>query len=198
MKIYTRTGDCGKTSLNDGRRIDKSCIIFDVLGELDELNSRIGVACGHSSANYLCIRVLREAQCKIQDINDIISTIDKRGRKLPIVTIDDVSKLEDRIDNYDSISPKLNQFILPGVTELDASIHMCRTQVRKVERKMWSLQDELSIVTDEKGNPVDLGEVSIDPNILKYINRLSDFFFSLARYTCHKSENMDCLTDDFS
>jgi cob(I)alamin adenosyltransferase len=195
MKTYTRTGDCGKTSFNDGRRIDKNCIIFDVIGELDELNSRIGVACGHSSANYLFIRVLREAQCKI---HDIIATIDKRGQKLPKITIDDVSKLEDRIDNYDSISPKLNKFILPGVTELDASIHMCRTQTRKVERKIWSLHQELSIIIDEKGNPVDLGDVNIDPNILKYINRLSDFFFSLARYTCHKSENMDCFTDDFS
>jgi cob(I)alamin adenosyltransferase len=197
MKIYTRTGDGGKTSLYDGRRIAKNCVVFDVLGELDELNSRIGVACGYASANYLYLNVLRDVQCKIQDINAIIATIDKRGKKLPVITPDDVSKLEASIDNYDSITPRLTKFIIPGVTELDASIHMCRTQARKAERKMWSLHDELSILTDEKGNPVDLGEVNIDPTILKYVNRLSDFFFSLARYVCHKSGSPDCFVDDF-
>ena len=198
MKIYTKTGDNGKTSLYDGRRIDKKSVVFDVIGEVDELNSRLGVACSLCENNYLYSRVLREVQCKLQDINSIIATIDKTGKMLSNITDDDVNTLETRIDNYTSVTPKLKKFILPGVTQLDAIIHMCRTQTRKVERYMWQLHDELSIIQDEKGNNIDLGDVRIDPIIFKYINRLSDFFFAFSRYICFKSLNEDCFADDYS
>lgn len=198
MKIYTKTGDSGKTSLYDGRRIDKNSVVFEVIGEVDELNSRIGVACSLCESNYLYSRVFREVQCKLQDINSIIATIDKTGKKLPVITEDDVVTLETRIDNYTSVTPKLKKFILPGVTQLDAVIHTCRTQTRKVERCLWNLHEELSIIQDEKGNNIDMGDVQIESSIFKYINRLSDFFFAFSRYVCFKSLSEDCFADDYS
>jgi cob(I)alamin adenosyltransferase len=185
MKIYTKTGDGGKTSL------------YEVIGEIDELNSRLGVACSLCENNYLYGRVLREVQCKLQDINSIIATIDKTGKKLPSITEVDVQTLEGRIDNYTSCTPKLKKFILPGVTRFDASLHMCRTQARKVERGLWHLHEESSVIQDEKGNEIDTGIVQVDPVIFRYINRLSDFFFAFSRYACHKTHSEDCFADDF-
>jgi cob(I)alamin adenosyltransferase len=197
MKIYTKTGDSGKTSLYDGRRVSKNCIIFDTLGELDELNVRIGVACTFSETNYLYTNLLRTIQCKIQDVNAIIATVNKEGKKLPVITEDDVKRLETCIDNYDGITPKLTKFILPGVTKLDAQLQTCRTQTRKVERLLLSLNDINATLVDEKGNEVNLEIVKVDPVILKYFNRLSDFFFSFARYVCHKDNCADCFIDDY-
>lgn len=196
MKIYTKTGDKGKTSLYDGRRIAKNSVIFEVLGEMDELNARIGVACSMSETNYLYTNLLRSIQCKIQDVNAIIATVDKEGRTLPIVTEEDVERLEKCIDDYDTFTPKLRKFIIPGVTKLDAQIHLCRTQARKVERMLWELNDEVSILKDEKGNDVDIGSVQIDPVILRYFNRLSDFFFGFARYICYKDGSSDCFEEE--
>ena len=197
MKIYTKTGDTGKTSLYDGRRIAKNSVIFDALGEMDELNARIGVACSLSETNYLYTNLLRTIQCKIQDINAIIATVNKENKKLPIVDEADVSRLETCIDNNDTITPRLTKFILPGVTKLDAQLHVCRTQARKVERMLWYLNDEECVLKDERGRDVDIGSVVIDPVILKYFNRLSDFFFAFARYVCHKDNCEDCFVDTY-
>jgi len=197
MKIYTKTGDTGKTSLYDGRRIDKASVVFDVIGEVDELNARLGVAAVACKNNCIVSTIIREIQCKTQDINSILATIDKTGKTLPSITEDDVTALEKRIDDYSMVMPKLTAFILPGVSELDAHLHMCRTQARKCERALFNLNRCEDVLLDHKNREVDIGGLTVDPVILKYVNRLSDFLFALARYTCHVGGCKDAFVKDY-
>lgn len=196
MKIYTKTGDKGTSSLYDGNRISKNSVIFETIGEIDELTSRIGMACASSSNNYLATQLLRKVQCKLQDINSIVATIDTTGKTLPEINDDDVVFLESKIDEFEKFNDSLNAFILPGVTVLDSQLHFCRTQARKVERMLWNLQNDDSIVVAEKGETVDIGKVHFNTSLLKYVNRLSDFFFAFARYICKKQGEKDCFVTD--
>lgn len=198
MKIYTKTGDNGKTSLYDGRRIDKNTVVFDVIGELDELTARLGMAVALCDVNHHVANVLRTIQCKIQDINSILATIDKEGKKLPSISEEDVKYLETHIDDYSMVTPKLKAFILPGVTKVDAQIHLCRTQARKCERGLFGINKTEEVLLDHRGKDVDLSELVIDPVILKYVNRLSDLMFAMSRYLCHTSGCKDVFISDFS
>ncbi len=188
MKIYTRSGDEGNSSLYDGSRISKSEIFFDVLGELDELSSRIGflssLLSSNDNLNYIFI-FLRIIQGKIQDINTIIATI-KTKKVLPKITDYDILLIEQQIDNIEKNNEPLTKFILPGVTQLDSQSHLCRTQTRKVERYLWKLHNSKDNIIKTNG-VIELKEIVIDSLITSYINRLSDFFFVLARFLC-KSE----------
>lgn len=196
MKIYTKTGDKGTSSLYDGNRISKNSVIFQTIGEIDELTSRIGITCALSSSNYLVVELLRKIQCKLQDINSIVATVDVKGRKIPEINEDDVLFIEKKIDEFEKFNDSLKAFILPGVTVVDSHLHFCRTQARKVERMLWSLQNDESVVVAERGKTVDIGTVQFNPNLLKYVNRLSDFFFSFARYICKKEGETDCFVSD--
>jgi len=196
MKIYTKTGDKGTSSLYDGNRISKNSVIFETIGEIDELTSRIGMACASSSNNYLATQLLRKVQCKLQDINSIVATIDTTGKTLPEINEDDVVFLESKIDEFEKFNDSLTAFILPGVTVLDSQLHFCRTQARKVERMLWNLQNDDSIVVADKGKTVDIGKVQFNSSLLKYVNRLSDFFFAFARYICKKQGEKDCFVSD--
>jgi len=196
MKIYTKTGDKGTSSLYDGRRISKHSTLFETIGEIDELTSRIGMACASSQSNYLVSELLRKVQCKLQDINSIVATVDKTGRKLPEINEEDVVFLESKIDEFEKFNDPLTAFILPGVTVLDSQLHSCRTQSRKVERMLWFLQSDDSVVEAERGKKVDIGTVEFNPSLLKYVNRLSDFFFAFARYICKKQGEKDCFVSD--
>jgi cob(I)alamin adenosyltransferase len=191
MKIYTKTGDKGFTSLYDGSRTKKNEIFFEVLGELDELTSRIGMICAlmkeKSPTRDKIYNFLRKIQGKIQDINTIIATI-KNKKNMPNITEEDVIEIESFIDELDNNLPKLTKFILPGVVELDAQCHLCRTQTRKVERFLWKLETSMNEITIKRAGVqqiLDLSTISIsNSNIPEYINRLSDFFFTLARWFC--------------
>lgn len=192
MKVYTRTGDKGITSLYDGKRIAKNSLFFEVLGEIDELSSRIGVLCASLTGATLSvepIQQLRVIQGILQDINSIIATVDPNGRTLPFVTADDITKIETFIDTMEGSNPKLTKFILPGVTISDSHAHMCRTQTRKVERRLWEMHNSNEYVeifkVSGQDSYIDLSEVEIHEHIFKYVNRLSDYFFVLARYICH-------------
>jgi cob(I)alamin adenosyltransferase len=182
MKIYTRSGDEGNSSLYDGSRISKSEIFFDVLGELDELSSRIGFLSSLLSSNDSLLIFLRVIQGKIQDINTIIATI-KTKKVLPKITADDILLLEQQIDNLEQNNEPLTKFILPGVTQLDSQSHLCRTQARKVERYLWKLHNSKDNIIKTNGI-IELKEIAIDNSITSYVNRLSDFFFVLARFLC--------------
>lgn len=168
MKIYTKTGDKGQTSFYDGSRALKCAINFDVVGEVDELSSRIGLLCsliGEEDSG-----ILRRIQAILQDINSHIATIDKKKCSLPELSYDVVASLEVAIDSMEKVNPKLTKFILPGVMQTDAQAHLCRTQTRKVERRIIELYNLIpGIVPDV---------------VLQYINRLSDFFFVFARWLC--------------
>jgi cob(I)alamin adenosyltransferase len=196
MKIYTKTGDKGKTSSYDGKILPKEAIIFQIIGEIDELSSRIGMACSHCT-QYLIQKQLRTIQSVLQNINTNIATIDKHKKTIPEIQITLVEHLEKQIDSMEKNNSPLTKFILPGVTVLDSFLHSCRTQTRKCERLICQLNSEQSLLQDSSGDHNVLGNMAVDSNILKYINRLSDFFFVMARYVCKNSNEPDCFLDEF-
>ena len=144
MKVYTKTGDQGETSLYDGSRAPKYAINFEVLGEIDELSSRIGMLCA-----YMTDKKLRKIQRTLQDFNSHIATIDQESKRLPELSPDLVTELEASIDEMEKENTKLTKFILPGVTNFDAQAHLCRTQARKAERALAVLHStsEVLVVT---------------------------------------------------
>ena len=192
MKVYTKTGDTGKTSFYDGNRASKFSINFEVLGEMDELSSRIGLLCVYCPKNTM----LRKIQRTIQDFNTYIATVDKENKVLPPLEDNLVSEIESCIDEMELENTKLTKFILPGVILADAQAHLCRTQARKAERCVIFLQSADSVIEMTNGGKhvcLDLSEFTIPDIILKYMNRLSDFFFVFARWICRQEGHDDFL-----
>lgn len=175
-KLYTKKGDKGNTSLYDGSVCSKSNPIFDLLGDLDELGSHIGLLC--SKLGSYNGDKLREIQVKLLDIGSNIAVLDETKRKrVPKIESSDVEKIENWIDECEEKNGKLTEFLLLGVFTDDAQCHVCRSVSRRVERNMWKLNGmRYDVPNKEKYYIVD-----IDENILKYMNRLSDFFFALSR-----------------
>lgn len=163
MKIYTKTGDKGQTSLFDGTRVDKDNLRVESYGTLDELNSYIGLCTNYATDNDK--EILRNIQIKLFAISAELATqdFDKYQNK---VTECDVSKLEKIIDSYIEKIDKMDAFIVPGTSLISANLHIARTICRKAERRI------LSLSKIEKVNPL----------LLKYINRLSDVIYAVARY----------------
>jgi len=182
-KIYTKTGDKGKTSLLNGERVEKCSIHTETMGSLDELNTRIGLLCAFITKEYLeyPVSFLRDIQGNLQKINSYIAC-----SKLPepnfLSDLSDIDKvLENEIDILENENTPLTKFILPGVTVTDAQAHSCRTQARDAERQLIKFRNIL-------------GEKCIVPeSVFKYMNRSSDYFFVLARWLCHMSGNEDCF-----
>lgn len=180
MKIYTKTGDKGTTGLLDGSRVNKSSVYTETLGSVDELTSRIGVLC--STIEDYPLEFLREIQGNLQRINSYIASPNKKAEFLVDLTgIDEILEVE--IDRLDNELPKLTKFILPGVTVADAHSHSCRTQARCTERQVRNYSDVVSETEPHK----------LPEDIFRYLNRLSDYFFVLARWICHTSGNEDAF-----
>lgn len=168
MKIYTKTGDDGTTSLFGGKRVQKFDERVDTYGEIDELNSVIGIALAFISSNEVENDLLY-VQSKLFEIGALIATPDDDRSKLKGINDiqeDDVALIEKRIDYYEKLLPKLKSFILPGGTKSSSFLHFARTVCRRCERKIVKF-------AFEKGKY---------QNLIKYFNRLSDFLFVLARY----------------
>jgi cob(I)alamin adenosyltransferase len=179
MPIYTKTGDKGKTSLFSGKRVWKSDTRIEAYGTLDELNSVIGI--------ILSIKIKRTKESKyieqlllgiqndifpicsyLADLPDVISDINLNKR---------IKQFEKEIDFMTKKLPVLYNFILPGGGEMGAHLHLARTVSRRAER---------SIINLHKKEKVDI-------RVIQYVNRLSDLFFTLARYanyTEHKKETI--------
>lgn len=165
MKIYTKKGDKGQTSLIGGRKIEKDSIRVEAYGTIDELNSYIGLCINYLEKNE-DKEVLRKIQRKLFDVGAELSTIDYEKSK-NITKDEDVLELEKLIDLYTEKIEKINDFIVPGTSLSAANLHIARTICRRAERRILTLSKE------DKINPV----------LLKYINRLSDFLYILARYS---------------
>jgi cob(I)alamin adenosyltransferase len=165
MKLYTRTGDKGKTSIIGGR-VDKDDIRVEAYGTVDEVNCSVGqVMTELDEVTFKDVLVdLEKIQHELFDCGgDLANISDKVEFKLEKETIE---YLEKRIDEYIQEAPELERFILPGGTKPSASIHIARTVTRRAERLVVTLMKN-----DEK-----------TPELaLKYLNRLSDYFFALAR-----------------
>ena len=161
-KIYTRTGDGGDTSLVDGRRVAKHSRRPAAFGEVDEANSVIGLTRLHTSDD--ADEMLGRIQNDLFDLGADLAT--PEGDSLALrITGDQVTRLETEIDDMNSSLEPLKSFILPGGTEAAAWLHLARTVVRRAERRMTELATE-EVVND---------------TAMKYVNRLSDHLFVLAR-----------------
>jgi len=183
-KIYTFTGDNGETGLVSGTRVSKSDERIAMYGEVDELNSRLGyvVALMRAEKDYSReINFLESIQSALFDLgSNLAIEAEKRAEwKLPTLTAQTLETLEGEIDWIDAGLDPLKNFILPGGTVLAAAIHLCRTSARCVERKMVAF--ELS--TGEE----------LPAQGLKYVNRLSDYFFVLARSINKKNGQSESL-----
>jgi len=165
MKVYTKTGDKGKTSLIGGKKVSKADLRIESYGTIDELNSFIGLLKDHE-ANSERQEILKEIQDNLFVIGSVLATVPGYTKfKLPDVTEEHVQLLEREIDLMEESLPDLKYFILPGGHQAVSLAHVCRTVTRRGERSVIRLDHE------EPVNPV----------ILRYLNRLSDYFFVLGR-----------------
>ena len=175
MKIYTKTGDGGTSQLYNGQRKSKDVITFQALGDTDELNSHIGVALQHDSlAMPILAPHLERIQSRLLDIGSAIATpLSESGNaKINRVTFPDgeVEAVEEWIDGLDEELPPLASFILPSGGFASAQLHLARTVCRRAERSVVVIQQD--------------GDV--EHSVLKYLNRLSDYLFTAARYAAMK------------
>lgn len=170
-KIYTRTGDKGKTSLFDGKKVLKSDKKVEAYGTIDELNSSIGVA-----ISFIKIKSINKELEEIQnDLLEIGSSL-AVSSTLPVPQLENrPEELEKLIDKLTVQMPPLKEFILPGGGKGGAQLHLARTITRRAERKIV----ELSIKEE------------IDLVILIYLNRLSDFIFTVSRYVNFKDKKKE-------
>ena len=173
MKIYTKTGDKGKTSLYGGRRVAKFDERVEAYGTLDELNSYIGIIVAKSEIAELN-KSLNRIQKELFDVGADIATPHDINQKLKQVRVTDkeVNLLENEIDDWQENLPPLTNFILPGGSEVGSMLHHARVICRRAERRL--------VLAAEK--------FEISENAIKYLNRLSDWFFVLAR-TINKEQN---------
>lgn len=171
LKIYTKTGDLGQTSLIGGTKVLKSNIRIETYGSVDELNSYIGLVNDNCSDEH-SKNILKEIQDRLFTIGSSLACDpDKEPKmKLPDLKETDVELLESEIDTMNVILPPMKFFILPGGHVAVSTIHIARCVCRRTER--WSVHMRES-------------DLFVDPLILKYLNRLSDYLFVLARYIGH-------------
>jgi cob(I)alamin adenosyltransferase len=183
-KIYTKTGDEGETGLVSGNRTLKSDLRIDLYGELDELNSRIGLSASLLVDNIVHKRLVDFLYCIQSVIFDLGSNmaceVENRAKyKLPQIADEFIRDIELEIDRMDGELSTLTNFILPGGSQVAATLHLCRTNARAVERRMIHY-----FTTTQEELPA---------NSLIFLNRLSDYFFVLARYANKELEVPEIL-----
>ncbi|MFM1992961.1 MAG: hypothetical protein RL600_789 [Actinomycetota bacterium] len=180
-KIYTRTGDEGMTGLSDYTRVRKTDPRIEAYADVDEANSAIGLALSFSKGEIDTdtLALLTRIQNELFDLGaDLATPIHDTYEYQPIrVPADWVDQLENAIDKYNSDLPKLDSFILPGGTSLAAGLHLARTVVRRAERATWHAIETHGVEPSKKGT--DAGGINVVA--AKYLNRLSDLLFVLAR-----------------
>ncbi len=162
MKIYTKTGDKGFTSLTGGKRVKKNDLLVEAYGTTDEANSMIGLALTDMKEPKLekVKNMLIEVQHDLFHVGAELSTPEGEQVYWPLSN-QQVSRLEEFIDELDREIPKLNQFILPGGSKPGATLHVARSVIRRAERLAININNEI---------------------VLSYLNRCSDFLFVAARW----------------
>jgi cob(I)alamin adenosyltransferase len=171
VKLYTRTGDAGETSLFDGTRVSKSDSRVDAYGEVDELNAWLGLARASRLDDDLdaeIVQLQRDLFALGAQLADPADKITDRVTKAALGD-NDVARLEQVIDRLEADLPPLRRFILAGGSPAGAALHVARTVCRRAERRMVALQPP------------------IDAVLVRYVNRLSDLLFVLAREVNHRA-----------
>jgi cob(I)alamin adenosyltransferase len=184
-KVYTKTGDKGETRLAGGQQVWKDNVRVEAYGDVDELNSMIGVvrafnaeSVGSQSSADRLEEELRWVQNKLFDVGGLLATAPGQTFKnMPTVTARDVTRLEKLIDSCQKDLPPLKEFILPGGGKISSLLHQARTICRRAERVC-----------------VRLGrKESLDPALVRFLNRLSDTLFVLARWMAKQKDEPEFL-----
>jgi cob(I)alamin adenosyltransferase len=171
MKIYTKTGDRGETGLFGGARVSKASARVAAYGDVDELNSQLGVVCTQLTASSARLSQLRQIQADLFSLGAELARDPSKQVDLgvPLLSDAEIERLERAIDELDRGLPALKTFVLPGGSLAAAFLHVARTICRRAERAVVQLgQSE-----DVRGE------------LVRYLNRLSDFLFTLARAENH-------------
>lgn len=171
MKIYTKTGDKGKTSLIGGTKVFKSDLRIESYGTVDELNSFVGLCLDHLKSHNIS-NVLAEIQDRLFTIGAALACDPEKETKLKIPDLHetDVELLEKEIDKMNEVLPVMKSFILPGGHVTVSTLHVARCVCRRAERCCVRMQKK---------------EMEVESLIIKYLNRLSDYLFVLARFAAH-------------
>lgn len=167
MKIYTKTGDKGHTSLLGGTRVKKDNFRIEAYGTVDETNAAIGLIVSHLKYGLSdVVEHLTQIQNKLFTLGSSLALSPESSLEIKKIEESDIIALESWIDNYTSQLPELKNFILPGGSEVAAFAHLARTVCRRAERRVITLASE----------------ETVDDIQIKYLNRLSDYLFVLSRY----------------
>ena len=171
QKIYTKTGDLGKTSLIGGTKVPKSHLRIESYGTVDELNSYIGLLNDQVADDHLKT-MLREIQDRLFTVGSSLACDPGKAplMKIPDLNEADVVLLEKEIDQMNEVLPAMKHFILPGGHLAVSTAHITRCVCRRAERLCVNMQEH---------------DLFVDPLVIKYINRLSDYLFVLSRYIGH-------------
>ncbi|MBQ8592676.1 MAG: cob(I)yrinic acid a,c-diamide adenosyltransferase [Bacteroidaceae bacterium] len=167
MKIYTKTGDGGTTSLVGGNRVSKTHVRLEAYGTVDELNAQLGVLLSYLTTAE-DVEQVRWLQHKLFTLGTMLATEEDSPfwTSIPTIVAEDVQRLEQLIDAIQQELAPLHAFVLPGATRGEAVCHVCRTVCRRLERRVFALQESGIGVADE---------------LTGFLNRLSDYLFVLAR-----------------
>ncbi|MDH3590203.1 MAG: cob(I)yrinic acid a,c-diamide adenosyltransferase [Gammaproteobacteria bacterium] len=170
-KIYTRTGDAGTTGLGDGDRVNKDHPLVEAYGTVDELNSVVGIILAHEVPNAVgeCLSAVQH------DLFDVGGELCMPGHF--VIDAAYVTRLEETLDAFNEPLPALKEFILPGGGHAAATCHLARTVCRRAERRTWSAARD----------------IDINPATLKYLNRLSDLLFVIARVLARNESGQEVL-----
>jgi len=171
-KIYTRTGDDGTTGLGDGSRVAKDSLRVEAFGTVDELNSAIGMLLATRDIPPGVGASLTEVQHELFDLGGELCIPGHRA-----ITAEQVTRLERSLDDFNDTLPPLKEFILPGGGPAAAACHMARAIARRAERRVWALSRA----------------ESVSPEAAKYLNRLSDLLFVLARVLARHERGAEVL-----
>ncbi len=179
MKIYTKTGDSGTTSLYGGPRVDKDHVRLQAFGNVDELNASLGVARSvmeTAAVDYGEIdTILSAVQNQLFDLGAELATPEAGVERTTLLNATAIEKLEQAIDKWDAELPPLKEFILPGGTHSAAALHSARCVCRRCERSLVTL----------------MRDVKLRPEVGVYLNRLGDLLFVLARAANHLEGHAD-------
>ena len=165
-KVYTRGGDMGKTSLVGGQRVSKASVRLEAYGTVDELSSNLGLLAALLNDDVEKDMIIRVQNCLFNVCTNLAT--DQEQTALPTSAYlpeGEIEMLEGRIDDIMQLLPERQGFVLPGGTKEAAQAHVCRTVCRRAERRIVALSEVAQIT----------------PQVLQYVNRLSDYLFVLAK-----------------
>lgn len=167
-QLYTRTGDQGKTSLVGGERVAKNSVRLEAYGTVDELSSFLGAIASDPKCTDEVKGQIMNIQNEMFNIGCYLATAVSQGTEPHCASLSTVCEqtLEEWIDTLDEQTPKIRAFVLPGGCPLAAKAHLARTVCRRAERRIIDLSEQ----------------ECVDPAVIRYVNRLSDYLFIVARY----------------